>query len=188
MIDFQEPRLPTWTLPFQVDENNEWTITLDKFYEFLHSHSSEEDKRKSIRKFNIASEIRRYTHQTEISDTELKISQTSAYRYIFHHYDDYQVCKSLCDELIRSHVPKQSVQLSSVSGRSIYELYKEVSKAFPKWLDTFIHDVENYGNTSLHDSYRDEFSALEWKAIKLFEYHFQKFSTVPANASYETIV
>ena len=188
MIDFQEPRLPTWTLPFQVDENNEWTITLDEFYEFLHSHSSEEDKRKSIRNFNIASEIRRYTHQTEISDTELKISQTSAYRYIFHHYDDYQVCKSLCDELIRSHVPKQSVQLSSVSGRSIYELYKEVSKAFPKWLDTFIHDVENYGNTSLHESYRDEFSALEWKAIKLFEYHFQKFSTVPANASYETIV
>ena len=118
----------------------------------------------------------------------MKISQASAYRYIFHHYDDYQVCKSLCDELMPSHNPKQAVEISSASQRSIYGLYKEVSKSFPKWLDTYIPDREYDGNTSLHETYREEFSESEWKAIKLFEYHFNKFYNTPANASYETIV
>ena len=91
----------------------------------------------------------------------MKISQTSAYRYIFHHYDDYQVCKLLCDELVRSHVPKQSIQSSSGNEKSIYELYKKVSKSFHKWLNTYIPDVENDGNVFLQEAYRDEFSESE---------------------------
>ena len=191
-INFQEPKLPTLKIPFEIDENNEWTISLEEFYEFINSHSSKEDKRKTIRKFNIASEIQKYTDQAEISDKDMKISATSAYRYIFHHYDDYLVCKSLCDELIQSHMPmpKQPSQTSSESRRSIYELYKEVSKSIPKWLNTYtsIPDEEYDADTSLHETYREEFSESEWKAIKLFEYHFKKFDNVPVDASHETIL
>ena len=177
-------------IPFEMDENNEWTISLEDFYEFINSHSSKEDKRKTIRKFNIASEIQKYTDQAEISDKDMKISATSAYRYIFHHYDDYVVCKSLCDELIQSRMPKQPAQTSSESRRSIYELYKEVSKSIPKWLNTYtsIPDVEFDADTFLLETYREEFSESEWKAIKLFEYHFKKFDNVPVDASQETVV
>ena len=174
-----------------MDENNEWTISLEEFYEFINSHSSKEDKRKTIRKFNIASEIQKYTDQAEISDKDMKISATSAYRYIFHHYDDYLVCKSLCDELIQSHImPKLPAQTSSESRRSIYELYKEVSKSIPKWLNAYtsIPDELYDADTSLHETYREDFSESEWKAIKLFEYHFKKFDNVPVDASQDTIV
>ena len=177
-------------IPFEIDENNEWTISLEEFYEFINSHSSKEDKRKTIRKFNIASEIQKYTDQAEISDKDMKISATSAYRYIFHHYDDYLVCKSLCDEMIQSHMPKQPAQTSSESRRSIYELYKEVSKSIPKLLNSYTSiPYEAYdAGTSLHETYREEFSESEWKAIKLFEYHFKRFDNVPVDASHETIV
>ena len=152
---------------------------------FLKTHCTEDDKRKSIRKANIANEIQNHSSQAKLGngDTMTNLSLTSLYRYIFHHYDDYKICKTLCDELVIS--SQQLRQRNNSSGlgatsavRSIFELYKDVCKTLPGFLNKHVIDTGDDSSTSLNKIYRDNFSDTEWKNIKLFEHHFKKFNDI----------
>ena len=120
--------------------------------------------------------MERYDSGVIVENATLKLNTTALYRYMFHHYDDFKICKTVCDELLSTRQSKYK----DTSPTSTFDLYSEIAKhdLFSKLYYSNICgqlQLDSLNIPSLQEQYKANFEPESWAKIKLFEWHFSKF-------------
>lgn len=111
------------SLKVEVDENGEGSwIKFESFIKFLKENHHPADLIAGIKSNNVRKEINGHRHGLkEISGSDY-VSFNSVLKYIFHHCDQINICKRICDQLV------QCVLGNTDSISNVLEVYKTVAK------------------------------------------------------------
>ena len=96
---------------------------------------------------------------------------------MFHHYDDFQVCKVVCDELLEQQTQSTS---SNKWNKSTWNLYQQLTSVEFLCLGLYEETInklqlEGLKIPSLVIEYQTHFTDSEWNKIQLFELHYGCF-------------
>ena len=172
-------------------------ILLDDITTILRKNKSTNDLTKRVKKGNIIQELKCHKEGLIEIGGQIYCSLTSFYRYIFHHYDGFEFCKLVCDDIIlKTMFPEKS---TSQSDKTEYAKDTSTLNLYRTLITTNILDdvAENYTPDSESDvrflvsDYRfiPEFTENgNWAKILLFEEQFQNYCSVTERTNYETVI
>ena len=148
-------------------------VYVDQFYKFVKERVSEND-RGNVTRTNFLEELRRHKDGIKSLSHGKSITTTSVLRYIFRHFDDFNICHSIGTEIAKTICcpPKEQT-------RTLLELYKDVAKLdFRQVTSKLQEKVENYENDipTLQLLHKECFTESEWMKICLFENYCSKYN------------
>ena len=182
---------------WQVEDKEGLYILLDDIVTILRKHKSSNDCTKEIRKGNIIKAMKCYEEGLLEKDGNNYCSLTSFYRYAFNHYDGFEFCKSVCDEIVLKSMMSeqkmlQSDRIENAKDMSTLNLYRTLINAniLDDVAESFTPDPDSEVRFLVSD-YQSipEFTENgNWDKIVLFEDQFQNYCTVTDRTNYETVV
>ena len=182
---------------WQVEDKEGLYILLDDIVTILRKHKSSNDCTKEIRKGNIIKAMKCYEEGLLEKDGNNYCSLTSFYRYAFNHYDGFEFCKSVCDEIVLKTMMSeqktlQSDKIENAKDMSTLNLYRTLINA--NILDDVAESYTPDPDSEVRFLVSDYQSIPEftengnWDKIVLFEDQFQNYCTVTDRTNYETVV
>ena len=171
-------------------------ILLDDIVSVLRKHKSSNDCIKDVRKGNIIKELQGHKEGFIEKDGNSYCSLTSFYRYLFKHYEGYEFCKCVCDEIVTKTMLSEKTLGSSKTeyskDMSTLNLYRTLIET--KILDDLAEDYspdlvsEPRFLVSDYQSITEFTENGNWAKILLFEDQFQSYCTVTERTNYETVI
>ena len=171
-------------------------MLVDDILGFLRSNRSQSDITREVKKDNVHRELKGYKEGIREKDGQKYCSLTSFYRYCFHHYDAFDICKTICSEItlqtLSSANTLDSAEGEKIQDKSTLNLYHTLIRS------NILDDVPNdYIPSSEQDiryvvneyKYIPEFKENNnWNKILLFEEQFQNISSATDRTNFETLI
>lgn len=176
--------LPLW----KIEDKQELYILIDDILGILRANRSPNDQTKDVKRDNIQRELKCHKEGITEKDGQNYCSLTSLYRYCFNHYDGFEFCKTVCNEITLQtlssshHNSTQCAEIEHVQDKSTLNLYKTLLNS--KLLDDLSEDYAPDSESDVRFLVTDYKNIPEfqengnWAKILLFEEQFQNFCSV----------
>ncbi len=157
--------------------NGEW-ISLTDFVQHLRHRLKDTDQQKAIKLSNIKRELCGQHNSVKTIDSRECVSVLGVTRYMFHHADDIEECRSFSLEIIKCDLSqKKTAHISPVYTETVFDLYKIIAtKKLRKCPSvSILTDSVQLDETkipTLLEIHKTHFSEGEWREICVFEWHF----------------
>ena len=171
-------------LGFEVDAYG-LNIDAEKFFQFLKQNRTNQDS-KIIKKQNILREISTFKNGLFEDDGVKKLRVTSVFRYLFSHFDDYEICQELCQDIICHSTGNQTKEKQD--SKTNFNLYQKLISSCIIYHNEQSAKIQDSELEYIQLNHKNLFTDSDWNQIKLFEWNFQNYTSVRDGTRYETLL